>query len=300
MLLWKYLSPHRIDVLQTGLIRWAPPSRTNDPFEALPILASLNLRRPDNDKPMSIKVGSYYSVEISGVQYSMSYADLRDALVTFRDSVGMLCLCEVSDHPLMWAHYAQDHTGFVVEFDCEHAYFTDTEKRLEFRQVSYLDRRQSLLDLAAHERDGALHSSATMNFMSMYFAKHSTWSYEREWRVLRKLPDTPDNPNFLFPYPRESIKRVIIGCHMEEISRQRIVSLIKTEPALAHVKIAYAVPNMTTFGIDVWDKLPTETFTFVVDAQIKLESFKGFFSKEKLPSFELAHLKLPLLKPLKD
>jgi hypothetical protein len=41
MVLYKYLRPERIDVLQSGLIAFMPPLLFNDPFEAEPVFPAV-------------------------------------------------------------------------------------------------------------------------------------------------------------------------------------------------------------------------------------------------------------------
>src|SRR3546814_11605953 len=61
--------------------------------------------------------------------------------------LGALCLSEVPDNQLMWAHYGMSLTGFALEFDAGHEYFheqrsTGDELR-HLRRVIYQDARPS-------------------------------------------------------------------------------------------------------------------------------------------------------------
>ena len=42
---------------------------------------------------------------------------LNDCMSTIKDAVRVVCLSEVYDSMLMWSHYAQNHTGFCIEYD---------------------------------------------------------------------------------------------------------------------------------------------------------------------------------------
>ena len=42
---FKYLPPDRVDVLESGHIRFTPPGDFNDPFEAFPYFKSMHLVR---------------------------------------------------------------------------------------------------------------------------------------------------------------------------------------------------------------------------------------------------------------
>lgn len=58
-------------------------------------------------------------------------------------SLGILSLSELPYNLLMWAHYAANHTGFVIEFDDKHPWFwaklAETDEFRHLRKVSCLD-----------------------------------------------------------------------------------------------------------------------------------------------------------------
>jgi hypothetical protein len=82
--LYKYLPPDRIDILENMKIRFNPPSEFNDTFDA------------------------DYLVPISqGVKAKSDRLRLRAGL-------GIFCLTERPNDHLMWVHYARNHSGFVI------------------------------------------------------------------------------------------------------------------------------------------------------------------------------------------
>src|SRR5439155_13428816 len=83
---------------------------------------------------------------------------------------GVLCFSEVKDEHLMWAHYAAEHRGFVIEFDTGNTSFQQLGL---LRQVEYLPHRP-VYDPAK----GA---------MGFWRQKTKKWAYEREWRRVREL-----------------------------------------------------------------------------------------------------------------
>jgi hypothetical protein len=50
-------------------------------------------------------------------------ADVRNQFLCVHSIIGVLSLSEKRDNLLMWAHYAQNHEGFVIEFDESHDFF---------------------------------------------------------------------------------------------------------------------------------------------------------------------------------
>jgi hypothetical protein len=59
------------------------------------------------------------------------------------DSVGILSLSEIPDDDIMWAHYAESHTGMVLGFDETHAFFnrrrSENDEFYFLRKVNYQD-----------------------------------------------------------------------------------------------------------------------------------------------------------------
>lgn len=87
----------------------------------------------------------------------------------------------------MWAHYGNNHKGFVVGFDVSHLEKLFPE--LLIRDISYLDRPSEALisfaEMAAHRkkpRDAMALRRAVL--YHGYFSKYSEWSYEQEVRAV--------------------------------------------------------------------------------------------------------------------
>lgn len=115
----------------------------------------------------------------------------------------------------MWAHYAQNHSGFVVEFDFEKlkSYFPDAG----VRNVTYRDEPDSgikeMIERAAvtmkprHAvwlRDAVLSQS--------YFSKHTAWTYESEVRLVTTEQHIEDvSGSMILHIPIDCVKSLIIG-----------------------------------------------------------------------------------------
>jgi hypothetical protein len=81
----------------------------------------------------------------------------------------------------MWAHYAQNHEGFVIEFDNRHPYFQIAQslpksyRNLTLQKVTYSTRRPVIRSLKDFEKP------------NWYLVKDKKWEYEQEWRMLRRF-----------------------------------------------------------------------------------------------------------------
>jgi hypothetical protein len=103
--LYKYLPPDRIDILESMKIRFTPPSDFNDAFDTHYLV-------PRSQGPKG-----------------------KAARVLLRTRLGIFCLTEESTNHLMWVHYAKNHTGFVLGFNARASFFRENGRI--FRKVVY-------------------------------------------------------------------------------------------------------------------------------------------------------------------
>lgn len=133
---------------------------------------------------------------------------------------GVLSVSEAVSSPLMWAHYADNHSGIAIGFDPKHRCFGSTvdpgEMRLgEFRPVIYCEDRPS-------------HELMNLDPSSTLFHKFHHWAYEREWRSIKALDDAKilvdqPEPIHLFSCDRAALKEIVFGYRVtrEEIKAAR-------------------------------------------------------------------------------
>ena len=159
------------------------------------------------------------------------------------NEIGILCLSEKKDDLLMWAHYAMNHTGFVIEFDEAHLFFNqkaDTnEIRGKLKQVVYsLDRPRVIFQTIEENREKWIED--------IFWVKSRHWEYEREWRIICSLRDCQRRINmapheiYLFPIPKSSIKGVILGCRISDEDKKAIVGLIGGDSDYSHIRLSQA------------------------------------------------------------
>lgn len=115
----------------------------------------------------------------------------------------------------MWAHYANNHSGFVLEFDLDglQRYFEGNPIwEVSYREVP-LESLKGILARAA----GTLkprHSYALQEavFVESYFSKYDQWSYEQECRFvdMKKVTENIEGNDILF-VPLEFVTAFIAG-----------------------------------------------------------------------------------------
>ena len=102
--------------------------------------------------------------------------------------LGVLCMAERWDSPLMWSHYADKHRGLCIEYDL-------TENACpQIKPVDYSSPRSikvtELMQWKFHKSAEAEQSVRDTYF----FAKSSQWRYEKEWRHIHPSHGVSDAP----------------------------------------------------------------------------------------------------------
>jgi hypothetical protein len=179
MILYKYYAASRTDVFKTWLVRFTPPAVFNDPFEMLPHVSSFttddHVLKTFEATFEKIAVESYHELP-EHLKQTYTLAQYRETALADKSTIcagvmadamqstpvlsstllrqlggilGILCLSEKPDNPLMWAHYASSHTGFAVGFDPEHSFFhqrrNDDDQFGYLRKVRYSHNRPSVV-----------------------------------------------------------------------------------------------------------------------------------------------------------
>lgn len=144
MRLYKYVTAERIADLLAGSIRFTQPGAFNDPFEmpafkkrqAERLLAGLLAQttdilaqataNPTSPPPAAFILPMFYWQAPRGPE--IADAEAARKVIEKLDSIdkrfGVLSLTGAPDNLLMWAHYADEHKGAVIEIDIEHPEFT--------------------------------------------------------------------------------------------------------------------------------------------------------------------------------
>ena len=193
--LYKYVSADRIltciPEVGNGTLRATQPSALNDPFEChfddryselemypgleedkdfwlCTILSDLNPTSTICKEDLTrarCKFGSLYLRQLLSEQVSRRF--------------GVVSFSTNPYHPLMWAHYTVDASGFVVGYDKEALETLGGEESL--REVQYGPDPPAIFS-AIHLNEKSLHK--------ILCAKGEHWEYESEWRLILDLTET--------------------------------------------------------------------------------------------------------------
>jgi hypothetical protein len=190
--LYKFYNTNLLSIasLQDSYFWLSNPKEFNDPFDC-----NINLIEHNNQKALN-KITSSKKNDIS--------------------NIGVTCFTEVLDEPLMWAHYANNFYGFVLELDSNHLRVNlyNRERKKSLNPVLYFKQFIKVKN--------------TDSFALEYFltAKSDKWEYEKEWRI---LADVDDNIPYdrIAPYEPITIKAIYIGHRLFE-ENESVFNLVES------------------------------------------------------------------------
>jgi hypothetical protein len=275
--LFKYLNPDRVDILESGLIRFTQPADFNDPFEFKPIVSTVASKAEmdeliDRDITRLVKAKlEEYSPQIRNLLppeqlelvtrqlYSQYWPLIENKLAEIGSSVsqifndksneliGVLSLTEKSDNLLMWSHYAHSHKGFCIGFDNKSNFFNRRRSAKDefyyLRKVEYSEQRP-------------ISRLTQLSGIELLLVKSNAWQYEQEWRMCAVLSDSSriieanPLPIHLFEFPKKAVTEVIFGACMDQKSKDNLLGILKNNIEYAHVIVKQAVISSQKFEIE--------------------------------------------------
>ena len=239
--LYKYYPPteYSLAALRDRAFWCASPKSFNDPFDCRLSLAEdaldesikyvvARLQESPGVDPSTLPPGAEKPTPADAEAFRW----FRTQLLSLFDNVGIFCLSEVPDNLLMWAHYADSHRGFC----------------LGFRRAADNILGQAALPVTYSEdlpRLTAAHFDPLTNPHSadaLWLTKSSSWSYEREWRVLA----SKGNERRSLDAPIISLR---FGMRMATEYRRAVFDALSTYPS--RVAFFQAEKSPTRFGIEL-------------------------------------------------
>lgn len=158
-----------------------------------------------------------------------------DILAFYEDAIGKIpqrpttCFSKSPSVIPMWAHYAQNHEGFVIELDEDRV-----KKELSdvgFGDIDYRDQAskeiQDTLDRAFHiGKPRYMYFLHQAVLSAAYFTKSSCWSYENERRLIadeekvRRIGDI-----MLLDIPTSCVSAIIIGSRAHPDTKEKLYKI---------------------------------------------------------------------------
>ncbi len=250
MVVYKYVVPERIDVLENGCIRFTQADSLNDPFEIRPCfdlrkkwLTKFSREHFAREAPEIQVIERELEIQktISGEIRKLEGYIKRDYLV--------LSLTKERNNLAMWSHYTDSYKGFVIGFDSDNPFFHQEKPRaiLPLSEVRYSNKRPFF-----PESNEDINEST----IEILLTKSNHWEYEDELRMFAKsevadqvIQRGDGTYIYLFDFPTECISELIFGYQMEDILKEQIVEI--TEQRYKNAVLFEAHLSETDFDLDI-------------------------------------------------
>ena len=158
-------------------------------------------------------------------------------LATYRETIDQVpqfpttCFSIAPTVAPMWAHYANNHTGFVVEYDIER--LKEELDETTIRAVSYKDTPNPDIGymlarsaMTMKPRHVVWLQQAVLS--EAYFSKQTAWSYEQECRMV--VPQSEIeliNGFMILPIPLSCVTSIIVGSRADRKLKEESISFSK-------------------------------------------------------------------------
>jgi hypothetical protein len=156
------------------------------------------------------------------------------AIVNMRKTLSEMfyiaCFTTCSNNALMWAHYANKHKGFCVEYDLAHT--KSSTFLVNLNPVLYSKKRptvpMSLFDYT--DLKNIKISTNNLSIADLILAllkKSDIWQYEEEWRLI--LYDKAGKELVENKFCIDCISKIILGCNMESKFENILIDICKNK-----------------------------------------------------------------------
>lgn len=186
---FRSFSEHSLDDLSNNTISISRPKVMNDPFDT-PLLEWGEYMRSKNPKPHTDAfIESFNGYRIRSFSISKKKRPIHDLL--------------------MWAHYAEGHNGFCVEYDFSQEF---RNPWISFNYINY-----DSVDL----------SKGSLSIKEAFATKSKDWKREHEVRLISYNSDYKEDHLPISLDDKSSIIAVYLGLKCSEERQKKIQSLLK-------------------------------------------------------------------------
>lgn len=283
--LYKYTSADTCcKILESMAIRMTAPADFNDPYDSKPIFrcpdkyieynrkSVLDMLKQERKLGLLDKNKQKAFIlllrDFPDVTCDISY---KDEIERTRDSVcedfRVLCLTQEKDNILMWSHYAQNHSGTVIEFDTEANLFNSCRKVIYSNEAPFING-----DFTLKQDISKINTNDYQEILKILYTKSDIWKYEKEWRYYFNFMTNTNLPKLLKGYVDDTalknfeteisntaknlhlplfinhITAIYLGCNIDKQNENKIITLCKQNYPKA--KIYKAVLDKNYFKIN--------------------------------------------------
>lgn len=219
-------------------------------LRVLDIIDNARIYLSDYDKLNDPLEGAGYNINIQGwagmsIQYFAD--DELSPIEEVKRQFQILSLSQNPKSPQLWAHYADNYKGICL---C----FSTAGKFADAKQVSYSEKKP-----IRNPRSEIRFKNAVRNG---FYQKHSGWSYEEEWRIVREKTD-----DYYLHFKRKELVGIILGQNIDEADKVELLKHIPTNVKIMKTRIGYQIPQVNIQPIEYLYEYTGEPIYYIDDME---------------------------------
>lgn len=228
---------------------FSPPSSMNDQLEGL-----IKVKNPDFSPSLKsfknfIKSNpsrDYYLWKADELIKSGNFLDffIENWFNLEINEYMITCFSRIPDQPLMWAHYANKHSGLCLIYDKDKVLGGLQEIHTSFSYCSIDYDNQPIIEL--FENNGTIEYTSNIPIIS---TKSLHWKYEDEIRIFAKKNLYLDYGGCAISIYKSALKGIIYGARMNEEDIDAVSKIIQNDPFYDNVIEYNANLNYENGGI---------------------------------------------------
>lgn len=179
-------------------------------------------------------------------EFKATQIKYQDHWKTLLPDVRVFCVSEERDNLLMWAHYAKDHTGAVLEF----LSLPEEDNPLSIAQpVQYS--ASPMPFFTENEWIEEILSLKKIEFKELNkrydYEKGIAWSHEKEWRIWYPQIPTKHELHTDMPVRQSELASIYIGCKASKSFADDTIKLTRT--SFPNTKLFRASKHLDIYGL---------------------------------------------------
>ncbi|MBE7689071.1 MULTISPECIES: DUF2971 domain-containing protein [Tenacibaculum] len=160
--------------------------------------------------------------------------------------IRILCVTKIYDNKLMWAHYADQNYGCVIEFESLYNLKPNFFKEGFVKYHENLKSKSKPLDYLLY---GETKEIQDLMIQDIIFSKRTVWDYEKEYRLMFRenfgevnfelnmetreqkytISNLPENLYTDVNFPIKSVKSIIFGARTKKEDKKKLIDIINKD-----------------------------------------------------------------------
>ena len=209
--LFKYFkaSDRNIDAIKDNSVWLSCPTNFNDPYDC-----HFYIDLKNSNKPIFFELSND---ELKLTEEELIKKKHNDFVQMYKKTLKVSCLTEIEDSFLMWAHYADSHKGFCIEYSCDGL----IKNKYSYNSLLPVKYSTDVVDFTNYCWNINKKNESSSYFWRMAITKPVDFEYEKEWRL---ITENPDEGSFnQMPPP----KAIILGLNIEDSPKEKLISFAR-------------------------------------------------------------------------